>query len=947
MGDLRASTTTARDNGPARPRRKASITLRLVMMQGIIVLMVATIIGVASYRVMVSHFKVVQESETRAIANSVASLVGNDVKGMGEVVEQLAKGEAVAKYYRSFSPATLAQAFTVHNNLFPEITYANALGEEEVKLRQGDLSSDLRDIGRSESYNQAERTPNKVIISTAQISSVLGQPIITLSYRYHNYFDQFLGHIQASLPLSHFDQVIKEIELDNNVYVVLVNAEGEILHAPDARWLGKPFKTTDTDLALVGAAPATTTVLGRYRLLGSDTVVTRATVPNLGWSIFVAIPAATYFGPTKDLTHAMVVVGLIALLIGLVVAYLFAHSLAQPIKLLTRATSEISAQGSLTERVQWQSADELGELAHSFNQMLDQLARSQTDLLDARHEVEDILRSMADCLMVVHPDATIIKVNDATIRQLGYSEEALIGMPLDTLIADDKGLFRAVLASDLATDDRMSSIETTLITRDQRRIPVVFSRAPMVDSNGKKRGVVFVARDITDRKRAEEHLHYLANHDALTGLPNRLLFLDRLSQAMSRLPWHDRTVALLYLDLDRFKTINDTLGHDIGDLLLMGVAERLSKCVRDGDTVARLGGDEFVILLNDINKRSDVEVVAEKIIRSLSVPFELAGEEFVATTSIGISQYPEGGEDPHILLKNADTAMYRAKESGRNTFKLYAAAMNEKAMEALRMESAIRHGLDRHEFILHYQPQVSLESGRIIAVEALIRWQHPEEGLVPPFKFLPVAEETGLILPMGEQVLYMACRQAAQWLQAGRPLKVAVNIANRQFKHINLPQLVSKVLDETGLPPELLDLELTEGILMDQVDKAIKTLESLRQMGVSLSLDDFGTGYSSLSYLKKFALDTLKIDRSFVMDIPIDRDDVAITRAVVEMGRSLGLEVVAEGVENVEQLLFLKQLGCQSMQGFYFSKPVAAAEIEEMLRTGRAIDTSSGQLILM
>ena len=918
-----------------------SITQRIVLMQVVIVFVVTLVVGVASYRVMVSHFTSVQESELQASAKAVASLVKNDLDSLRNTIEHIANTEAVVKYHKSFNELVLIEEFHEYTDVFPEVVYANVNGEEEVKLRYGDSVTDLQDIGNTWAFVETERTPNQLVISRPVRSSSLGKPVLQLSFRHLDYFDQFIGYISAVVPLSRFEQVVEEIQFERGGYVVVVNQDGDILHAPDSKWLGQSIPSTDTDITLKGVVSSDESLIGEYQLLGISSVVARAKVFGPGWSVFVAIPTKVYYGPVDNLTQAMFIVGLAALLIGLLAAYFIARNLAHPIKLLTRVTAKIAAKGSLVERVQWQSKDELGLLAHSFNQMLDQLHTSQADLVDARNEVENIIGSMADSLMVMHPDGTIVKVNEATVQQLGYSEQELVGMSIDKIIAHEEALFKAMLATDMAKQGVISNIETTLLSRDKHKIPVVISGSVMLDSAGKKRGIVFVAKDITERKRAEEHLNYLANHDSLPGLPNRMLFLDRLSQAISRLPWSDRHLGVLFLDLDRFKNLNDTLGHDIGDMLLKSVAERLKDCVRDGDTVARLGGDEFVILLNDVDKKSDVLQVAGKIIKTLSNPFDLAGEEFVATTSIGISLYPIDGQDPHVLLKNADTAMYRAKEAGRNNFKLYSPDMNEKATEILKLESALRRGLERDEVLLHYQPQVSLQTGEITGVEALVRWMHPEEGLLYPGRFLPVAEDTGLIVPLGEQVLYKACRQAMEWYQSGYAVKIAVNIAERQFKHVNLPRLVSRVLTETGLPPELLDLELTEGILIDHVDQAVVTLESLKEMGVSLSLDDFGTGYSSLSYLKRFALDALKVDRSFVIDIPKDEDDMAITRAVVEMGRSLGLKVIAEGVENEEQLHFLKRIGCQFFQGFYFSKPVAAAELERLLKNGRAIDISN------
>ena len=445
-----------------------------------------------------------------------------------------------------------------------------------------------------------------------------------------------------------------------------------------------------------------------------------------------------------------------------------------------------------------------------------------------------------------------------------------------------------------------------------------------------------VAERTSELKCLYEQVKHQSLHDSLTGLPNRVLLHDRMSQTISRLAWHDRLLAVLFLDLDRFKIVNDSLGHSIGDELLTQVAERLCGCVREGDTVSRLSGDEFVIMLNDMAAKSDVTRVADLVLDTISKPFVFEKHEFVVNCSIGIALFPNDGDNPLKLLKKADLAMYEAKASGRNMYRLYDASMDDKLANQLAFEAAMRTGLERGEFILHYQPQVSLETGEITGVEALARWQRADGTLVPPFKFIAIAEETGLIIPMGEHLLYEACKQAKAWIDAGlRPISVSVNIADRQFKQDGLPDLVRKVLQETGLPPQYLELELTEGILMEQVDKATKLLDELKATGINLSLDDFGTGYSSLAYLKRFAIDTLKIDRSFIMDTPDDSDDVAITSAIIEMGKSLQMSVVAEGVENSAQLEFLQTLHCKTVQGYYFSPPVPADEIVPMLKKGQ------------
>jgi len=441
-------------------------------------------------------------------------------------------------------------------------------------------------------------------------------------------------------------------------------------------------------------------------------------------------------------------------------------------------------------------------------------------------------------------------------------------------------------------------------------------------------------RHILANQRAEQQIKHLAYHDTLTGLPNRMLFHDRLQQALSQAVREGHIMGVMFLDLDRFKIINDTLGHDVGDELLKAVSQRLINCIRQGDTVVRLGGDEFTIILPIIAKAEDAAFVAQKILTTLAEPFLLNHQELHITSSIGISLYPDDGTSTQTLIKNADIAMYRAKDLGKNNYQFYTADMNSRAMESITLENALRHALERDELLLHYQPQIDIRSGRIVGVEALVRWQHPEFGLVSPARFIPLAEETNLIIPIGEWVLRTACEQGRRWREQGLPVwRMGVNLSARQFRHKNLLEPIFRIVRETGFDPHHLELEITESLLMQGAGKTIAVLEELDKAGIRLALDDFGTGYSSLSYLKRFPIDTVKIDRSFVRDIHTDPNDAAITSAIIAMAHSLKLSVIAEGVETEEQLAFLRERECDEYQGYLFSKPLAAEEIERLARS--------------
>jgi diguanylate cyclase (GGDEF)-like protein len=440
--------------------------------------------------------------------------------------------------------------------------------------------------------------------------------------------------------------------------------------------------------------------------------------------------------------------------------------------------------------------------------------------------------------------------------------------------------------------------------------------------------------EVAERRLADQRVVHMAHHDALTGLANRTLFADRVGQAIARAHRRDGKIAVLFLDLDRFKNVNDSLGHAIGDLLLTAVAERLTNCLREEDTAARLGGDEFIISLPDVADAGEAAHVAARILAELAKPFTIANHQLHADGSIGIALYPADGDTAETLMRNADTAMYHAKESGRANYQFFSAQMTERVSRRLSTETDLRRALERGEFALHYQPLIDLAAGRVSGAEALLRWPQNEHRLMSPTEFIPIAEDTGLIIPLGEWVLLEACSQAQVW-QARHPgLKISVNLSARQFRQKDLIGMIERVLGETGLPPALLELELTESMLMHHAEETIGILTRLDEMGVRLAIDDFGTGYSSLSYLKRFPIHSLKIDRSFVRDISTDPDDAAIVTAIVAMARSLNLDVTAEGVETDEQAAFLRSLACHHAQGYHFGRPMSAQEFAARLALG-------------
>jgi diguanylate cyclase (GGDEF)-like protein/PAS domain S-box-containing protein len=545
------------------------------------------------------------------------------------------------------------------------------------------------------------------------------------------------------------------------------------------------------------------------------------------------------------------------------------------------------------------------------------------------------------------PDWQPIILNRSLARMYGYDspEQLLADVPKGgrQLIVDPNLLQE--LAIVLEKDRVVHRVELEINTKDGNKRWALANVRAVSDADGNVVLHEGTVEDITQRKAAEERVQFLAYYDELTGLPNRTLLHDRVQVALASARRHREKVALLLLDLDHFKTINDSLGHPIGDLLLQEVAKRLKRWTREQDTVAHLGGDEFLVLVTAVNETADAVVVAERIVNSMAAELVIQGHAFNITCSLGISIFPDNGEEVDALLKNADLAMYKAKGNGRHNLQLFTQEMNAQLQERMTLERSLRLAVEREEFFLVYQPQFDLATGEIIGCEALIRWRHPELGLVLPNMFIPLAESSGLIGPMGEWVLKTACAQARQWQDEGLPaVPIAVNVSAVQFRQQGFLRLVKTVLRETGLAPQYLELELTESLLLSNADGTLSMLQQLKGMGLKLSIDDFGTGYSSLSYLRQFPIYKLKIDRSFVRDITVDPDDAVITSTIISMAQSLGLKVLAEGVETEEQMSFLRAHNCHEVQGHYFSKPLDANELADKLRSPLPVEPSRAEM---
>ncbi|MBI5612314.1 MAG: EAL domain-containing protein [Gammaproteobacteria bacterium] len=877
----------------------------------------------------------------------VASVISRDQQQAIEVGRQLLITLAQLPAVRERDGAACSAIFATSLQSHRRYTNLGAVAPDGRVFCSAVPVEDLMDRFNASSSEWFREALDKRVfaVSDYHIGGITGRPVLTMSYPA---FDR--GVVQAvvfvSLDLEWLSSFAISEQLSPDSVVTVVDRQGTVLAGyPDPEvWPG----INSRDAPIVQRAiqqkheglEETVGVDGRRRLYAHTPLGLTGQEPSA--YVLIGTPRETVFAASAhELNRNLLGVGAAAF-----VALLFAWwsselFLVRRVARLMGATRRLAA-GDLTARTgDLSGPTELNQLAQVFDDMAATLQKRQAESERAQQALRDsearyrlIVETAEEGIFIIDPDGATVFANAMMAGMLGYSVDEMRGRPIFDFMDEEMGsLARHGL---LRRQGVREQHDVRFRRKDGGELWTIVAANPIAESDGRCLGTLAMVTDITERKRAEDHLIYLAHHDGLTGLPNRTLFNDRLQQSLIDAGRRERVVAVLFMDLDRFKTINDTLGHEVGDVLLRAVSGRLKDCIRTGDTVARLGGDEFIVLLPDVGHVDDVGRIAQKILDVFDQPFSVDGRELFVTTSIGITLYPFDGKDVDGLVKNADVAMYRAKDQGRNSYQFYTVEMTAKAHENLALENALRGALDRNELTLHYQPVVDLASDEVSGMEALLRWRHPEQGLIMPQRFIPIAEESGLIVPIGEWALRTACQQAKTWQQQGYPaLRLAVNLSARQFYQRNLAEVIARVLKDSGLDPAWLELELTESLLMQNAELTHATLRTLNTMGVRLSIDDFGTGYSSLGYLKRFPLDTLKISRSFVRDVPADPDDAAIVSAIIAMAHTLEMRVIAEDVETEAQRLFLRAQTCDAYQGYVFGPPLPPEEFTRYLPKSR------------
>ena len=901
------NTASANQPGTARAKRRVQARVRLWVLAGAI-LPVLLFLGLGAYSLVSSRaqFEERAELQTQTLAEGLERTLTAQVEKIDMALIAVADHlEYQLRHHGAINPQEASAQIASQTARRPEMDGLRVTDAQGWGIAGPGLypkpSADSQPLGfQDREWFQAQRngTAQGLHMAKPLVSKLHGEWIISFSRRYRTPDGQFAGAVSAAVPLAYLQQQLQAINPGPSGIVSLRDAQlGLIVRSPAAE-AGSPDTVGSNRVSpelqeLARSADQQATYRAASQLDGVERTFTLRRLKVVPLMVVVGIGAQDYLADWYAEARSVA-----AMCLAVVLLY--------------------TAGGLLLMRTLAQNRD----------------ARQRIGLL------AKVFEHSGEAIMVTDHAHRIVEVNPSFVRQSGYEPSEIIGQFPSMLDSARTTAAEHDAIRQLVAEHGFWRGELWDRSKSGREYPKWLSISVLRDDNGVITHHIASSIDMTEVKQAEDRIRHLAHHDTLTQLPNRVLLHGRLEQAMAVAKRDGGQLAMLFIDMDRFKNINDTLGHPVGDGLLVEVGQRLSALVRESDIVARLGGDEFVLVLTglDANSATAAALVASKVVAELGRPYLVRGHELHSTPSIGIGLYPGDGEDADTLLKNADAAMYHAKSAGRNNFQFFTAAMNAATTERLALEAGLRGAIERGELFLHYQPQLDVASGRVLGVEALIRWQHPEMGLIPPLKFIPVAEDTGQIEAIGHWVLEQALHQVALWRANGHPdLRVAVNLSAQQLRGETFPQQVSNALQQHGLPGQALELEITESMAMRDPARTAELLAQLRRHGVALAIDDFGTGYSSLAYLKQLPLSCLKLDRSFVMDLENDANDAAICTATIQLAHSLGLGVVAEGVETPMQLEFLRRLGCDIVQGYYISRPLGPEACERYLNEHRLL----------
>ncbi|WP_456273224.1 EAL domain-containing protein [Bacillus sp. AK031] len=739
-----------------------------------------------------------------------------------------------------------------------------------------------------------------------------------------------------------FQSIFKDLNLGMDSYAYIVDSTGKLIAHPQKEMLAEDVSDNPAVMELLNKNSGYMSLVNEFEV---EMYSSYEFIPGLEWGVVAQVPSETTLLGTKEFQKVLWVLSLIVLFLLTLISAIHAMATIKPLRKLYKAVDQIAKGNFQTSIEGMNGKDEIGLLSQRFNEMISSLqstrkllASNEKSLKTQKEFLRKIIDKSPNSIYIMDYEGKYTLANEAYTDLLGSTPKQIIGKTESDFNSNAKEveLYMNINREVMENKEERFIPEAALIDSQGNKHWMQVVKIPIIEDDGICQSVLCFATNITERILNEEKIKFHASHDSLTKLPNRYKFKKCLDQEIELASEDQSQIAVLFMDLDRFKYINDNFGHNMGDKLLKAVSDRLKENLDERDTISRLGGDEFTVILSGIDDKQQVSSIASKLIHALAQPYQIEDQSFVTTTSIGVSMYPADGEDVESLIKYADTAMYQAKNQGKNTYRFYQHEMNSILSNKFKIETYMRDALKKGEFALHYQPKMDTKTGKLSGMEALLRWEQEELGMVSPAEFIPIAEESGMIIEIGEWVLEQACIQNKKWQETGYPpIKVSVNLSVLQMKHSDIVTTVKNVLESTGLDPVWLELEITETAIMESKRSVVRILKQLKKIGVSIAIDDFGTGYSSLNYLKRFPVDTLKIDRTFIQDLLTEQDDTVIATAVISMASKLGLKVVAEGVETEEQLNYLHDLHCNEVQGFLISPPIPVKEFEILLEKER------------